>query len=217
MSQEQDDLIDDSPSSGDHKKFQFTIVDGEVTEVFEFKNGELKQKPIDGESEYYIVDVDSGEIERTEENAFGREITRYADTDGDKFYTRISERWESNDPSEQGAHFKFEDELKYSPSDDNDDIAVRGGEDSHGGKGEDSFVIREASHLRIADFHQDENDDIVFDTGFGLTSKDEIAQYVKEIRQEGDDLVVDFGPSISITLVGVHAGQISWDDVSVLS
>lgn len=215
MSQGQDDLTDDSPSSGDHKKFQFTIVNDEVTEVFEFKDGELKQKSIDEENELYTVD--GSEIERIEEGTFGREITRYADTDGDKFYTRISERWELTDSSQQGSYFKFEDELKYSPSDADDDIAVRGEEDSHGGKGEDSFVIREASHLRIADFHQDENDDIVFDTGFGLTSKDEIAQYVKEIRQEGDDFVVDFGPGISITLVGVHDGQISWDDVSVLS
>ena len=38
MSQGQDDLIDDSPSSGDHKKFQFTIVDNEVTAVSELKN-----------------------------------------------------------------------------------------------------------------------------------------------------------------------------------
>lgn len=211
MSQGQDDL---PPSSGSHKQFQFTIDDDVVTEVFEMKDGQLKQKSIDDGSEKYVVN--GADIEHTEQKTLGTEFTRYADIYGDGFYTRVSERWESNtDSSDQG--FQFTDELRYTPSDDSDDIAVRGGEDSHGGKGEDSFVIREAAHLRIADFRADENDDIIFDTGLGLTSKEQLASYIKEVRQEGDDLVVDFGPGISIRLVGVHGDQISWEDVSILS
>ncbi|MFZ1852854.1 MAG: hypothetical protein WAU15_11680 [Nitrosomonas sp.] len=214
MSQGHDDLMDHSPSRHDHKQFQFTIKDDVVTEVFELKDGQLKQKSIDDSSENYVVN--GSEIEHVEQKSLGTEFTRYADTNGDGIYTRVFERWESNtDSLNQG--FQFDDELRYTPTDDSDDIAVRGGEDSQGGKGEDSFVIREAAHLRIGDFHADENDDIVFDTGLGLTSKEQLASYIKEIRQEGDDFVVDFGPGISIRLVGVHAGQISWDDVTILS
>lgn len=111
---------------------------------------------------------------------------------------------------------RIKDDLKYSPTDGNDFIAVRGGEDCHGGKGSDDFVIREANHLRIGDFFSGD-DDLVFDTGLGLTSRDHLVSFIHEIRQEGDNFVVDFGPGISITLVGVHSNQISWDDVSVLS
>ncbi len=216
MSQGQDDLTDDSTSIGDHKQFKFTIVNGAVTEVFEMKNGQLKQKSIGDSDESY--EVNGSEVERIEIKLLGTETTRYADTDGDGFYTRISEKWDPDDSSGgQGLQFRFEDELNYTPTDNSDNIAVRGGEDCHGGKGEDSFVIREAAHLRIADFRSDENDDIIFDTGLGLTSKEQLASYVKETRQEGDDFLVDFGPGVSIRLVGIHGDQISWDHVEIMS
>lgn len=213
MSEGHNDSIDDSPSSGDHKQFRFTIENDKVTKVFEVKDGQLKPKSIDSDESY---EVDGSTIVHTEQKLLGTELTRYADARGDGIYTRISEIWKPNtDSSDRG--FQFLNELRYLPTDDSDDIAVRGGEDSYGRKGEDSFVIREAAHLRIADFSADENDDIVFDTGLGLTSKEQIASYVKEYHQEGDDFVVDFGPGISIRLVGVHSDQISWDNVSVLS
>ncbi|GKS69845.1 hypothetical protein W03_18490 [Nitrosomonas sp. PY1] len=207
MSSGSDDFNDDSPQSGSHKQFKFTINNGMVTQVFEFKDGSYQSKSIDAD-DIYTVDA-NGVVEHREPKPFGTEITRYADTDGSGVYNRISEQW-------IGDGFELKDDLKYLPTDGDDFIAVRGGEDCHGGRGSDDFVIREASHLRIGDFFSDD-DTLVFDTGLGLTSKDHLASFIHEIRQEGDNFIVDFGPGISITLVGVHPDQISWDDVSVLS
>ena len=211
-----DDDDDHTPDEGEHKAFQFTIVDGQVTEVFEIENGVPEPESID-EDETYTVDSD-GVVTRAEEEPIGTEITRYADIDGDGLYNRISERFAANVPED--GPFVLEDELSYSPSDDDDFIAVRGGEDCHGGFGADEFVFREAAHLRIGDFNSGEGDLLVFDTGLGLTSVDHLASFVTDARQVGENFIVNFGGDVSITFVGVHTdqpGQISWDDVSVLS
>lgn len=210
---------DDSPEEGSQKAFQFTIVDGEVTEVFEIKDGVPEPKSIDDDgSETYKVDSD-GVVTRTEVKPFGTEITRYADIDGDGNYNRISEQWQSASDAPGSGHFKFEDELSYSPSDGDDNIAVRGGEDCRGGQGTDDFVIREAAHLRIADFSSSEDGFIIFDTSLGLISVNQLESYVTAIRRSDDDqdFIVDFGSTASITLVGVASDQISWNDVQVLS
>ncbi|MBS0423313.1 MAG: hypothetical protein JSR71_02560 [Proteobacteria bacterium] len=216
MSSGHDDSHDDS-SAHEHKAFKFTITGGKVTAVFEMEDGVLKPKSIDDDhSETYTVD--GSEVVRTEENPFGMERTRYANADGDGLYLRVSEQWFGlMDVTEVGPHFKFEEELSFAPSDGDDHIAVRGGEDSFGGHGADDFVIREAAHLRIEDFHSSEHDSLKFDTGLGLTSVDHLKSFITDAHYEDSDLVVNFGSDVSITLVGVLPGQISWDDVSVLS
>lgn len=212
-----DDDVSHTPESGEHKAFQFTIADGQVTEVFEIKDGVPEPKPIDDDGgETFKVDGD-GVVTRTEEESFGTEITRYADIDGDTLYNRISEQFLANSPN---GPFKFEDNLFYSSTDGDDFIAVRGEEDCQGGNGTDQFVFREAAHLRIGDFSSSTGDSLVFDTGLGLTSIEQLQGFVTGTHQDGENFVVDFGPDVSITFVGVQAdqpGQISWDDVSVLS
>lgn len=212
-----DDVNHDSPGDGSRKAFQFTIVDGKVTQVFEIKDGVPEPKSIDDDGgERYEVDS-NGVVTRTEPKPFGIEITRYADIDGNGDYNRISEQWQSAADAPDSGHFKFDDDLSYSPSDGDDNIAVRGGEDCHGGQGSDDFVIREAAHLRIADFNASEDGFIIFDTSLGLISVDQLASYVTDTRVDGQDFIVDFGSTASITLVGVPSDQISWDDVQVLS
>ena len=209
---------DDSSSSDSHKSFKFDIVGGKVTAAFELDDGVWKSKSIDddGSETYEVV---GSEVIRTEVKPFGTEITHYADVDGDTVYLRVSEQWKSSSGApDDGHHFKFEDSLSFSPSDNDDNIAVRGGEDSHGGRGADDFVIREAAHLRIADFNSpDDHDTLVFDTGLGLTSIAQLASFVTDVHHDGQDFIVHFGDDVSITLVGVQPDQISWDDVSVLS
>jgi hypothetical protein len=216
MSSGHDDSHDDS-STHERKAFKFTIVDGKVTEVFELKDGVLKPKSIDDDgSETYAVD--GTQVVRTEIKPFGTEITRYADADGDGLYLRVSEQWVSaTGAPDDRHHFRFEGDLSFSPSDGDDHIAVRGGEDCSGGRGADDFVIREAAHLRIRDFNSSEHDSLKFDTGLGLTSVDHLKSFVTDAHYEGADLIVNFGLDVSITLIGVPPGQISWDDVSVLS
>lgn len=207
---------DDSSSSDSHKSFKFDIVGGKVTGVSELKDGVWQSKSIDDSGETYTVE--GSEVVRTEVKPFGTETTHYADVDADGVYLRVSEQWQSSTGApDDGHHFKFEDNLSFSPSDGDDNIAVRGGEDCHGGHGADDFVIREAAHLRIADFSSLEHDSLKFDTGLGLTSLDHLKSFVTDAHYEGPDLIVNFGSDVSITLVGVAPGQISWDDVSVLS
>lgn len=208
-----DDSNDDRPGDGDRKGYEFTIVDNVVTEVFEIKDGVKELDPIDDDgTESYEVN-ENGEVIRTDIEDLGTEITTYADINGDGIYHRIAEQWAADTPGT--GRFKIEDRLLFDPTDDDDLIAVRGGEDCRGGNGLDKFVIREADHLRIGDF-KSVDDDLVFDTGLGLTSREQLESYITGAGFEAEGFVVDFGPDISITLIGVtSADQISWDDVVI--
>ncbi|HQU62234.1 MAG TPA: hypothetical protein PKY85_03735 [Nitrosomonas sp.] len=199
-----------------NKAFKFDVANGQVTAAYELDDGQWELKSLDDDGgESYVVET-NGDVVRTEVEPFGTEITRYADTDGDGVYFRVSEQWVIS-PGSGGVTPKFSGELRYSPTDDDDFIAVRAGEDCRGGRGADDFVIREAAHLRIADFKSLDDDVLVFDTGLGLTSREHLASFVSGIRQDDSNFIVDFGANVSITLIGVASDQISWDDVSVLS
>lgn len=206
----------DDNSSGGGKEYKFTITDGQVLEAFEVKDGEEKPLPLDDDgSEFYSVGDNNTVVRSDEDPGIGTEITVYSDTDGDGIYQRFSESWTSESPG--SGPFKIEDRLVYTGTDDSEKIAVRDGEDCHGGGGKDDFVLREAGNLRIADYSSSDDDLIVFDTGLGLTSKEEVQSYVTNLFYEGEDLVVEFGSAATVTLVGVPSDQITWDDVSVLS
>lgn len=215
-SSDSDDFDDDDDHSGhDHKAYKFDIANGEVTAAYEFDDGVWESESIDDDgSETYTVD--GADVIRTEVKPFGTEITRYSDTDLDGVYFRVSEQWQIS-PDASGVVPQLHETLRFSPTDDDDFIAVRAGEDCLGGHGADDFVVREAAHLRIADFNSLEDDSLVFDTGLGLTSQAHLAGFVTDIRHDGQNFIVEFGSDVSITLVGVQPDQISWDDVSVMS
>lgn len=204
-------------SSGGGKGYKFTIDAGNnITAVFEVKDGEEKPLPIDDDgTETYTVGDNNTVVRTDEEVGVGSEITVYDDTDGDKIYHRLSEQWAPDSPGT--GPFKIEDRLVYTGTDDSEKIAVRDGEDCHGGGGKDDFVLREAGNLRIADYSSSDDGLIIFDTGLGLTSKEEVQGYVTDLHYEGDDLVVVFGSAATVTLVGVPSDQISWDNVDVQS
>ena len=206
----------DDNSSGGGKDYKFTIADGQVTEAFEIKDGEQKPLPIDDDgTEFYSLGDNNTVIRTDVEEGIGSEITEYQDSDVDGVYQRISEQWAPDTPG--AGPFKVPGRLEYFASDDNQKIAVRDGEDCQGGGGKDDFVLREAGNLRIVDYSSSDDGLIIFDTGLGLTSKEEVQGYVTDLHYEGDDLVVVFGSAATITLVGVPSDQITWDDVSVLS
>lgn len=210
-----DDNGGDDNSSGNHKAFKFEILNNQVTAVYELKNGELDRKSLDDNGRKSYT-VDGTDVIRTEIKPFGTEITRYSDADGDGLYLRVSEQWQIS-PNANGAVPKFTGSISYFGTSGDDHIAVRGGEDCHGGSGSDDFIFREADHLRIEDFHSSEHDMLIFDTGLGLTSREQLAHYVTETHHDGQNFIVNFGTDASITLVGVQPDQISWDDVSVMS
>lgn len=205
----------DDSSSGNHKSFKFEIVNGQVTAVFELKDGELKSKSLtdNGRKSYT---VDGNDVIRTEIKPFGSEITRYSDADGDGIYARVSEQWQVSSNT-NGVTPKLTDIIHFSHTSDDDLIAVRSGDDSRGGGGADRFIVREAAHLRIEDFSSHDGDMLVFDTGFGLSSKDDLASHVTNTHHDGNNFIVNFGSDVSITLIGVQVDQIGWGDVDVLS
>ena len=205
------------PGDGDHKAYKFTVENGRVVAAFERDDGVWEQESIDDDgTETYTVES-NGDVTRTEVKPFGTEITRYSDTDGDLVFNRVSEQWQNGPNAPGSGHFVLEDNLRFSHSDDDDLIAVRRGEDCRGGGGADDFVIREAAHLRIADFNGNEDDTLVFDTGLGLTSVQHLIGFVTNAHYVGEDLIVEFGSDVSITIVGLQPDQASWDNVSVLS
>lgn len=210
------DVQDDSSDVDNHKAYKFDIANGEVTAVYEREDGVFKAKPIDDAGESYKLE--GNDVIRTTIKPFGTEITRFADADGDSLYFRVTEQWQvSLDAPATSTTPKITETLRYSPTSGDDFIAVRADEDCRGGQGADSFVIREAAHLRIEDFSSQEGDLLVFDTALGLTSKEHLSSFITEVSHDGQNFVVNFGPDVSITLVGVQPDQIGWDDVSVLS
>jgi hypothetical protein len=205
----------DDDSSGNHKVFKFEINNNQVVAVFELKNGVFEPKSLDDNGTKSYT-VSGNDVIRTEIKPFGTEITRYSDADGDGQYIRVFEQWQiTSNPT--GVIPKFTDTITFTPTSNDDNIAVRGGEHCRGGQGADDFIFREADHLRIEDFSSNDGDILIFDTGLGLTSKEHLASFITETHQDGQNFIVNFGPSVSITLIGVLPDQISWDDVSVLS
>lgn len=191
------------------KEFSFSIdMLGSVNLISEIEHGQLQSAPPES-NETYTVQAD-GSVIKSEQDAQGTETTVYADTDGDGLFERVSETWT---PSDGGSA----QTLSYVSTSGDDDIAVRSGDDAVGGAGSDDFVVLEAANLRIEDFDDTQGDHLVFDTGLGLT-KAELEQLVTSIEVSGTDLIVHFGPDVSITLVGVAASTtLGWDDVTVVS
>lgn len=212
---EDDDDHHDSGHGHGHKSFKFDIADGAVIAVYELDDGVWELKPIDDDgSETYTVEGDA--VIRTETKPFGSEITRYEDIDGDGIYFRTAEEWVIS-PAGHSIAPKFSGMLHYLPTNNDDFIVVRGGEDSRGGLGADGFVVREAAHLRIEDFNTLEDDELIFDTGLGLTSQEQLINHITDFNYDGQDFIVHFGLHVSITLVGVQPDEISWGNVNILS
>lgn len=220
---EEDDETDDEDEPdgpehgghGNHQLFAFDIVGGEVTAAYKVHDGMRVTDPITPHESYQL---DGDEVVYTETMPFGTEIIHFADSDGDGFYQRVSEQWISEPTAHHAIPMPVMTHmLRFSSTDGDDDIAVVGGDDAAGGIGDDRFVIREAAHLRIEDFNVNEDDEIVFDTGLGLRSFEHLASFVTGISQSEDELVINFGNDVSLTLVGVTLDQMSADDVVVLS
>lgn len=209
-----DDSSDDSPSD---KLFKFDIsAEGEVTAFYEYDDGVWELEDI-GAKDTFVLN-DDGTITHTEVKRWGSEVTTYAATEVQGEYLRISEQWVGTDtPPNDNPVPALAQVLRYLSTDDDDYIAVRDGFSCDGGLGSDQFVVREGGDLRIEDFDRSQGDKLVFDTGLGLLSKDQLIGYVTSVSQEGDDLVVQFGDAATITLVGVTLDDIGWDDVLCLS
>ncbi|GJL76531.1 hypothetical protein [Nitrosomonas sp.] len=204
----------DAVANGDHKIFSFTIVNNQITQVFEIVNGVLQPQFINENVDYSL---DGSDVIRTELKFFGDEKIRMSEVGDDGEYTRVSEQWSISPNESKSVKPVITDLLNYFPTDNNDLLVVRGGEKISGKGGADNFVVREAGHHYITDFNSQEGDMLIFDTSLGLRSIEQLGRFVSKIYYEDQDLIVNFGAVASITLVGVGTELISLDALSVLS
>lgn len=199
-----------------YKLYDFGIVNGQVTQVLKTEHGVTKNERIDAKEEVYTVQ--GTEVIKTETKAYGQEVTRYVDPDGDGLYAKFSEQWLPTTPVVCDATPVTAQPLYDRGGDGDDHLAVCAGQDpTLGGQGADTFVVREWGHVTIGDFHHDQHDRLVFDMGQGVNSVQALAQRVTDLRWQGDDLVLEMGDQASVTVVGARLNGIGLEDLDVLS
>lgn len=87
----------------------------------------------------------------------------------------------------------------------------------HGSFFADDFIITTGGNIVINDFNSSQGDQLVFSTGYGILTTDQLMSYITDTHYTENDFVVQFGDAATLTLIGVHPGGISLDDVVVLS
>lgn len=192
-------------SRGDHigDVYRFEIREGLVVGVQEWDDGRWENERIEADETYTL---DGRDVLKTEYERGYTEITRYTDPENDGSYVEVSEtRTGPTTPT--------------TPAGVKERIEVRAGQTGPalGGAGADSFVVRDFGHVVIGDFHHNQNDRLVFDTGTGIDSLSALAQRLTDLRWQGDDLVIELGAQASVTLLGVRVHGIGLEDIDTLS
>lgn len=195
--------------------YTFELVDGVVASVTKTDDDGAVKVLVPDVNETYAFD--GTDIIKSELHSNGQELTRFV-LNSEGVYVKASEQWlpGSAQPGKAAAPV-LSTVMDYEGSDLDDTIAVSPTQSATGGAGADQFVIRDAGHLWIDDFSPSDRDQVVFDTGLGLQSVDQLIRYVTDVRTVGQDFVVEFGADISITIVGGVSSGIDWGDVVVLS
>lgn len=189
---------DDNDRDGSHSAegntlYRFDIANGRVTQVYEIENGRTQREDMDTNEVYSLSGRD---VICTETQWGGQEVTTYRDDNGDGLFLKVSERWVASTGIDSGAP-------SLTPS--------------WGSTNADRFVIRDLRELNHTHFRHEEGDHLVFDTGRGYRSVDELLSHVTEVHEDARGLHVRFDQDDPITLTGVRACDIRLDDLSVLS
>jgi Ca2+-binding RTX toxin-like protein len=94
--------------------------------------------------------------------------------------------------------------------DGDDTLIANGGNDTlQGGAGKDIFAINAFGHYTITDFKPGQ--DLLTFPVQGIDSIEELLPFVSNVEQTATGLSIHFGPNLSITLVGMTAGQLTAD------
>lgn len=216
--QSPDDPDQDDDSGVSHEMefdIQFNEDHTEVIGVSRHVDGQLvPMHP----NKHVSFDVVGDQVTETFSKPFGDEVITYEDTDQDGYYERVSEQWiGSSSPPTDNPMPALAHVLRFVHTDGDDFMALSDGDSTEGGQGADNFVFRDVGHVAIKDFHHAEGDKLVFDTGLGLLGKEQLISLVTAVVQDGDNLIIEFGQYASVTLIGIHPGDIGLDDVVVLS
>ena len=195
------------------EKYGFTLQGDSVAAAYEIEHGVQQVKRLDGNETYQR---DGSDVLKIESKHNGQELTRYTDTDGNGLYVKVSEQWVGADQT-RGPAPQITHALSFTGSDLDDDLALTASGSAIGGQGADRFVFRELGHVEIGDFDHGHGDKIVFDTGLGLTSLEQLKSYITDARYDGHTFEVDFGDQVSLKLVGIDPSQLAADDIVILS
>lgn len=200
---------------GSRDVYAFTFTDGQITGVTEYEHGMARAERIDANTTYVRQ---GSEVIKTEIERGGQEITRYSDVDGDGLYLEVSEQWVPTGGN-AGLVGPVSSQVLRSQGDDGDDlVAVRAAKSpAQGGRGADTFFVRDWGHVVIQDFNRSEGDHIVFDMGQGVDSLQKLGQRLSDLRWDGDDLYLGLGQDASVTLVGARIHGIGLDNLEFLS
>lgn len=215
------------------------IVDGEnVVGVQEYEHGRWEIEDIDRDERYV---VDGNDVVKTEMEDGRLEVTRYTDTDGDGIFIEqksSSENESGYDSDERYDDDSYRNDDTYRYDADNDDdihnywldntrllstntddhrIMLSDGEKFSGHTGEDDFVVTKAGNVEIVNFDVSEGDRLVFDTGRGLSSRDDLARFLKAITVDHDSIDVNFGELGTVSLIGISPLDLSWSMVDIIS
>jgi len=195
-------VISEESKLSDKDLYRFTFSGNDIVAVEEFDDGRWEAERIERDETY----TREGNVvfkKETERSGSHVEITRYEDTDGDGVFVEVSETWQSvQAPTLSG----------------NDVVALKSGVDAQGGQGADRFVFNGKSSVKVLDFSLSQGDKLVIDTGTGLSSVQDLARYLVDIRTiEKQAVQIDFGQLGQITLVGVNAGDLSTSMLDIVS
>ena len=195
--------------------YTFNVIDGVIVSIEEQDDhGSRHLSDLDTNETYTFVGTD---VIKSELYPNGESLTRFVKT-ADGSYIKASKQWVPlAGAADSAVAPRLTSVFEFEGSELDDLLAVTTTQPSIGGAGADQFVVRELGHLVIEDFHRGEQDRIVFDTGLGLRSVDHLAEYLTDSRWEVDDLVLEFGSEISITLMGARINGISVENIEVLS
>ena len=169
-----DDQSDDNSSSGggssSDKGYQFTIVNGTVTAVFEVEDGTSRAKSIDSNETWAVV---GDQVVKTEvENGY-TEVYTFADPDGNGTYVRVSETHVDNSTGQPIVNRDFGDDSSNSWS-------GSGGAETHHGRGGDDALEGNAGDDRLRG--EDGNDDLS-----GGSGRDDLSGGSGDDRLHGGD------------------------------
>jgi len=188
---------------------------GNFIGLYEYDYSGQLENETEFDSEYVFAD---GILYETELENNGVKISIYSDSNNDGVYEKTSSEYQMNSDA-KSSDFVLSGALGVYGSNDDDRLLLSDYVESEGGSGSDSFVMRDLANAAIKDFNASEGDKIVFDTGYGLSNVDELAQYVSEISYESSTqtLLVDFTGLASLEIVGIADHEISWNIVDVYS
>lgn len=147
-----------------NKGYQFTVINGAVTAVYEVKNGRVKFEKMDRDETW---SVDGANIVKSEIEHGRIETTTYTDINGDGIFAKMSKSYEtggillsSSTSQTVTLQSTLQNDDLYGAGGDDILIGGAGADDLHGGPGKDTFKYN-----------------TIFESGLSIDARDRIHDF----------------------------------------